>query len=123
VKKVLLALSLLSVLGLMSVCEKREDFPQLLDVTVPPRPGNLDVQRVDAINYHLTWTIDDPDNVVREYRVWSVNSFTPPDTIGTTVELFADVNTVIPITGLVFGVSSVTIQNVESDIATKPAPE
>ncbi len=122
-KKVLLALSLLAVIGLMSVCETREDFPPMLTVTVPPQPANLVVEKLDATNYHLTWTIDDPNNLVMEYRVWSVNSFTPPDTIGTTVELYADVNTVIPIPGLVFGVSAVTIQNVESDITTAPAPE
>jgi len=123
VKKVLLALSLLAVIGLMSVCETREDFPQMLNVTVPPQPANLVVQKLSEVDYHLTWTIDDPDNVVMEYRVWSVNSFTPPDTIGTTIELFADVNTVIPVSGLVFGVSSVTVQNVESDITTAAAPD
>jgi hypothetical protein len=123
VKKVLLALSLLAVIGLLSVCEKREDFPQMLNVTVPPQPDSLVVEKLDATNYHLTWTIDDPNNVVKEYRVWSVNRFTPPDTIGTTVELKADVNTVIPISGLVFGVSSITIENVESDLTIQAAPE
>ena len=122
-KKVLLALSLLAIIGLLSVCEKREDFPQMLNVTVPPQPDSLVIETDDSINFLLTWTIDDPGNVVKEYKVYSVNNFTPPDLIGTTVELYADVNTVLPVSGLVFGVSSVTIENVESDLTIQPAPE
>ena len=122
-KKVLLALSLIAVIGLLSVCEKREDFPQMLNVTVPPQPDSLVVEKIDATNYSLTWTIDDANNVVKEYRVYAVNSFLPPDLIGSTNELFTDVNTVIPVSGLVFGVSSVTIENVESDLTIQAAPE
>jgi hypothetical protein len=123
VKKLLLTVSLLMTgLLLLTGCEKREDFPTAIDVAEPPRPYDLEVVKTSATMYTLTWTIDDPSLLVDEYKVYSVSAF-GQELLGTTDQLQTDVDTVLPLTGLVFGVSSVTTQNVESDLTTAAAPD
>lgn len=122
-KKVLFTLCII-VTGLLVLtgCEKREDQPSVLDVTPPPRPFNLEIVKTSTTIYTLTWQIDDPSTVVSEYRVYSINSFGPPDLLGTTDQLTAEIDTVVELGGLVFGVSAVTIENVESDVTSLAAP-
>ncbi len=121
-RKTFIVAALVLLTGILSVCEKREDSQSVLDVAAPPQPDNLVVTRVDNINYTLTWTVDDPDNVVKEYKVYLITSFAPPDLLDSIEETSTGVNTVVEIPGLIFGVSVVTIGNVESAITTEPAP-
>jgi hypothetical protein len=109
----------------LAACEKREDFPPLLPIDSPPTPYDFEVVQglpPDTLDYDLTWKIDDPDSLVKEYWIYAYSSVTIPDTVGTTTDMFYAVRTAVDLPGLVFGVSAVTGQNVESDIVTAPAP-
>lgn len=121
-KNVFVVLSLMSLLVLLG-CESRNELPGVLGITPPPQPANLDIQKTSPTMYELTWTIDDPSTVVSEYRVYSVSAFAPPELIGSTTQTQTDVDTVIPVTGIVFGVSAVTVENVESDLISAAAPD
>jgi hypothetical protein len=121
VKNVFVALSLLSLLVLLG-CDSRNELPAVLGITPPPQPANLNIQKTSPTMYELTWTIDNP-TAVSEFRVYSVGPFGPPELIGATDQTQTDVDTVIPVTGIVFGVSSVTVENVESDLTSVAAPD
>ena len=102
-----------------SACDKREDFPTKYDVVIPPKPYNLSVTFVGAQSeYDLTWEIDDPNQVVDRYFVYLSSGLGVPDTIGTTQTTSFVYPWPFELSGLVFGVTAVSDQNVESDAAT-----
>lgn len=103
-------------------CEKREDFPSMLAIAPPPTPTNFQVTSPAEQEYDLTWEIDDPNGVVKEFWIYAYSSLTLPDTVGTTTGTSYFVRSAIPLQGLVFGVSAVSNQNVESNLAIAPAP-
>jgi hypothetical protein len=114
-KSLLIVLCTLALLA----CEKREDFPPKYDITIPPQPYNLSVTYVEAQRvYDLTWEIDDPDQLVEEYFVYLSSGLAAPDTIGTTTTTSFTYNWPLNLSGLIFGVTSVSDENVESDPAT-----
>jgi len=119
VKKAILVI--LITLALVA-CDKREDFPPMFSVVNPPQPYNLSVTQPTSTTYDITWDIDDPDQIVKEYWVYLVTGLGPPDTIGTTPSTSFTWSTPFSVSGLLFGVTSVTDQNVESNMSTVQAP-
>jgi hypothetical protein len=101
-------------------CEERQEFPQPLAISAPPKPFNLTVTSPAPQQYDLAWEISDPA-AVKIYRIYLV-SYGPPELVGTSETPSYLAETVFPISGLVFGVSAVSIENVESDLATAVAP-
>ena len=103
-------------------CESREDFPPKYDLTPPPDPFNLQIATPSQTQYDLTWQINDPGGIVQEYYIYLFTGFGPPDSIGTSVDTTFSWTTPFPISGVAFGVTSVTDQNVESDPEIETAP-
>jgi hypothetical protein len=102
----------------LAACQKREDFPPQYNLVIPPTPTNLSVTWVQARSqYDITWDIDDPDNLVDVFFVYLSSGLEPPDTIGSTTIPTFSFTWPFELSGLVFGVTSVSEQNVESDAA------
>lgn len=120
VKRTIVILGLVAVAFTSFSCEERQDFPQLLDVSAPPGPFNLTITSPAPQQYDLAWEISDPA-AVKLYRVYIV-SLGMPQLVGTSDTTTFLAQTVLPIQGIVFGVSAVSTENVESDLATAVAP-
>jgi hypothetical protein len=121
VRKALLILCLTVLVS----CTKREDFPPTLPIAAPPVPENLQIKKINTLigvldEYELNWDVSDP-SVVEFFRLYAVSGFllehigdtsAPPETV-----------TTLSMTGLVFGVTTVSVQNVESDPTFALAPD
>lgn len=118
-KKLILVLGVLLIFS----CEKREDFPPMHPITPPPAPSKLVVESYKPLEYDLTWRIDDPRGVVKEFWVWAWSDISLPETVGVTVDTFFCAETNFEIPGLVFGVSAVSTQNVASSMAISASPD
>jgi len=117
-KTIIIVLCSLALAG----CEKREDFPPKFDVTPPPQPFNLSISTPSQTQYDMTWEITDPDQVVQEYHVYLITGLGAPDLIGTSTTTSFTWTSPFPVSGIAFGVTSVTGQNVESDPEIEIAP-
>jgi hypothetical protein len=106
----------------LAACEKREDLPTELDVVPPPQPFNLTITTPSQTQYDLEWRVDDPNSIVREFYVYLFTGLGPPDSIGATPDTTFSWTSPFPISGIAFGVTSVTDQNVESDPEIEQAP-
>ncbi len=97
-------------------CSNHDDPPVRIDVIEPPVPVNFSVLSPAVGVFNLSWDINDP-SLVSYYRLYYVDPFfgqlTFADTTAATSIQF-DVGAAI--TDLLWGVSSVTIQNVEGTI-------
>ncbi len=111
-KFVLILILFLSVLA----CSKHDDPPLRIDVIEPPTPFNFTVVSPTPGIFDLSWDIDDPSSV-SYYRLYYLDpiylQLTFADTTAATAIQF-DVGAVI--TELMWGVSSVSIENVEGTI-------
>jgi len=104
-------------------CEGREDFPPKYDLTEPPIPTALQVDNPGGgTQYDLTWNIDDPDGIVREYYIYLITGLGPRDSIGTSQTTSFTWVSPFSVSGFAFGVTSVTDQNLESNPAIEDAP-
>ena len=108
--------------ALLAACEKREDFPTELDITPPPVPFNLSISTPSQTQYDMTWEINDPGSIVKEYYVYLYTGLTLPDSIGTSTTTSFSWTSPFPISGIAFGVTAVTDQNVESDADIETPP-
>lgn len=116
-------LIVLVVLLCVSSCSKHENFPNALDVNVPPKVTNIAVTvTVDPteILYDLTWDIGDP-SVVDHYKVYALVPYSPAELLGTSPTADFQAVAAFEIPGLSFGVSVVTTQFVEGGIVSAPA--
>jgi hypothetical protein len=114
---------LVVILGLVLVaCTQHDDLLPPIDVTEPPTPANLTVSTTDFVIYHLSWQIDDPSSVVKEYRVYSMVTGYAPVLQGTTDTTAVEINAKVPVLGVSFCVSTVTVDNVEGHLVCA-APE
>jgi hypothetical protein len=105
-----------------TACARHKDFPAMLPVIAPPTPTNFAVTTTDDVIYDLSWSVSDPSSVAM-YRIYSLDIFTgAPTVLDTTTATAAQVNTLVPTPGFVFGVSSVSVQNVESRVVFASAP-
>ena len=98
-------------------CSRHEELPPLLPLVEAPTP-DLTVFTADSLVFNLSWTVSDDTNVIF-YRIYTEIPLLGT-TMDTTMVLNAQVNTGIQIPGILFGVSSVTFQNVESLIDVQP---
>jgi len=87
----------------------------MLAIVEAPAPGNFTVTTADSIVFDLSWTEDSP-SLVKFYRLYNVDVFLGVVLIDTTAATSAQVDAVLPIPDLVFGVSAVSTGNVESRI-------
>jgi hypothetical protein len=121
--------ALASLLGATSLvlagCPKHEDFPQPLNVATVPTPNNFVITQPDTnvFDYDFTWEIDDPAGVVDHYRLYLVGSVAGADELlGETTNTSFLTSFPFSISGLRFGVSAVSTQNVEGGLAAKTVP-
>ena len=108
----------------VSACARHEDLPAPLTIlgvpiVAPPTP-DLSVSTTDSLTFILTWSVNDPTGVVSYYRVYTMIPFLGT-IIDSTLVANAQVDLGVVLPGLEFGVSSVTLQNVESAIDVEPA--
>lgn len=97
-------------------CSKHDDPPMQVDVVEPPAPFDVTVFSPTPGVFNLSWDVGDP-SVVNYYRLYYLDPFffdlTFADTtVGTSIQF--DVGAAI--TDLMWGVSAVTIENVEGRI-------
>jgi hypothetical protein len=100
---------------LLMACSEHDDVVPPIDVAEPPTPTNFQIETADLLTYHLSWEIDDPA-VVKEYRIYSQYGTSGPVLEGTAETTSIDVVSPVAIEGLVFCVSAVTVENVESHL-------
>lgn len=94
-------------------CEKHENFPQPLGVAVPQTVNNLSVTTLDNIVFDLTWDVDDP-SAVQVYRAYYILEGLPmPNLAGEGPTPQATIDFQVTVSGVTFGVSVVTPENVE----------
>ena len=106
---------------LLAACSADLTLPPKIDGTVPPAPSNFTVATSDQIDYDLTWTIGNP-TVIRFYHLYIVDPFMGPVFVDTTASTSVTVSTTFPTPGVVFGVSSVSTDNIESQLVFGSAP-
>jgi hypothetical protein len=123
VKRIVVFLGLIVVLA--AACSRHDDsVPPPLGVATAPAPSNFTVATTDFVVWNLSWTISDATNI-RFYHIYTQDPFTglaaqpPVDTVMTTS---VQINTIGALPGLVWGVASVSNDNVESTIIFDTAP-
>jgi hypothetical protein len=101
---------------LIFACSKHDDPPPQISVIEPPIPTNFTVTSPTPGIFDLSWDVGDP-SAVNYYRLYYLDPFfsqlTFADTTAATSIQF-DVGAAI--TELMWGVSSVTVENVEGTI-------
>jgi hypothetical protein len=102
-------------------CTKHNDFPQSIDVVEPPVPTGFTVAMPNLGEYVLDWDVADPA-AVSYYRIYIYSPYTGPEVFDTTSVSEYSKDLGIPLTELIWGVSSVTFENVESKIVYASAP-
>lgn len=114
----------LSVLAIVTLaaCSRHGDFPPGLVLVEAPAPTNVAVTTSDNIVYDVSWGVSD-STLVAFFRVYNLDPFTgAPALLDSTVTRAVQINTLIPTPGIVFGVSSVSVGNVESTITFASSP-
>jgi hypothetical protein len=107
-------ISLLTVI--LVACARHDDFPPMLAVIIPPTPSGFTVTTTDNIVWNLSWTNSDPTSV-RIFYVYTLDIFTgAPVLLDSTVATSLQANTSIAAPGIVWGVSAISPDNVESSI-------
>ena len=110
----IILVALVAIVVVASACSRHNDFPPLLPIQEPPVPQNFDVTTQDDQNYTLTWSVDNP-SLVAYYQIYLIDFFTGlPEPVDTTTTTLVQVDVGTPFPGLIFGVSSITTENVES---------
>lgn len=102
-------------------CSSHSDLPTEQSFTPAPTPTNVQITSAGGSLYDMSWSIANAIGVDR-YRVYSLSEFAPPELLGETTEMMFGIDTVIPVSGLPFGVSAVTDQNVEGAMAVAVTP-
>jgi hypothetical protein len=106
---------------LFAACSDDLTIPPPVNGVYPPQPENFVVTTSDDIVYDLSWTVSDT-TVISFYRLYALDIATGnlalQDTSGTRA---VQVNTLVPTPGLIFGVSSVSTDRIESAITTGAA--
>jgi hypothetical protein len=122
VKKIVIFVGLIAVVA--AACARHDDsVPPMLPVVTSPSPTNFTVATSDDIVWNLSWSIADP-TVVRFYLVYTLNPFTNMPELADTAMTPTPppYNTGAAVPGLVWGVSAVSTDNVESTIIYSSAP-
>ena len=119
-KKTILLISLLYVIG----CSTHEDFPEPLDIQVPPTVNNLSVTHPSDLVYTLDWNVNPGDTaLVDHFNVYVVGAYGVPEFLGSTGRTIVDVTLPFPLSNIFFGVAVVTTENVEGRLVYAVAPD
>lgn len=105
-------------------CARHDDAPPApLSVVVPPTPTGFTVATTDYIVWDLNWSVSNP-SAVRIYYVYTYNVITGQAVLAdSTMNTSEQYNTgATPLPGLLWGVSAVSPDNVESPIVQGTAP-
>jgi hypothetical protein len=111
------------IIGLAVVgCAKHDDAPPgPLSVAVPSTPQNFTIATTDFIVWDLSWTVDDPSSV-RIFYVYTYSALTGfPQLSDSTTNTSEQYNIGVAVPGLLWGVSAVSHDNVESPIRSGTA--
>jgi hypothetical protein len=113
---------LLVAVVLFAACTDDLEFPPAISGVVPPTPSNFTVTTPDDVVFTLTWSVSNSANI-RFYQLYTVDPFTGrPVFADTSSADSVQLVTPIPAPGIVFGVASVSTDNIESRIAFASAP-
>jgi hypothetical protein len=115
--KKLLFLALILMLG----CASHKDFPSAIQVSEPATPANFKVTMPTAGEYFLDWSVGD-STAVSYYRVYILDPYAGPEEVDTTSASSFHYNFYIPVTDVVWGVSAISVENIESSIVYAWAP-
>ena len=111
---------LLAALLLLS-CAKHKDLPNAINVNEPYKPVNFVVTMCPDGNYTLDWSVPDSTSV-DYYRVFIIDPFTGPEELDTTsVSNFAIDFRPLAVTGIIWGVSVVSVDKIEGRMASAVA--
>ena len=103
---------------LFAACSKDLTFPPEVTGVFPPQPQNFSVTTSDDIVYNLSWTVSDT-TVVAFYRLYTVDLQSGSAQLqDTSMTRSVQVNTLVPTPGLIFGVTSVSTDYIESAITS-----
>jgi hypothetical protein len=102
-------------------CSKHDNFPMAIDVASPQVPANFIVEMPDIGIYELDWEVADSTQV-SYYRIYIFDPFSGPAAFDETAVSEYYYEFPIAVTEVVWGVSSVSIENVESKIVYAFAP-
>jgi hypothetical protein len=120
----LLSLALTATVAVLTGCPKHEDFPQAINLQVPPTPSNFVITQPDTMlfDYDFNWSVDDPTHV-EFYRVYLSGQGVGPDELLTETNLTAFLATFpFSASGVRFAVSAVSEDHVEGAKAHAVAP-
>jgi len=115
-KKLLFVIALL-----LTACSEDLTLPPQISGVVPPTPSNLSLTTPDNILYTMTWDVSDP-TYVAFYQLYTLDPFRGPVLLDTTVTDSVQLVTPLPTPGIVFGVSSVSTDHIESRIVFASVP-
>jgi hypothetical protein len=96
-------------------CSKHESPPAPLAIPVPPKPMDFRVTMPTEGDYYLDWWVED-STAVDHYRVYIYDRSLGPTLVDTTSVSDYHYNFYMPILGVIWGVSAVSVENVESEI-------
>ena len=96
-------------------CSNHDDPPSPLGVSAPPTPTNFTVASPSPGIYDLAWDINNP-SAVKYFNLYYLDPFSGPVFADTTAATSLQVNVGGPVSGLTWGVSSVSVGNVEGHI-------
>jgi len=117
-KRAALIVVLVAILG----CAKHKDFPTPMDVKAPPTPANFRVSMDSLGTYYLDWEIGDSSSVAY-YQIYTYDAFAGLSEFDTTTTTSYQASFgLFKIVGIVWGVSAVTVDNIESVIVYGTAP-
>lgn len=114
----ILLFAIIAVMVAAGACSRHDDKPPMLGVQQPPNPQNVTVTTPDqGVTFMITWDVNNPA-LVAYYNIYTQDPFTGQATFtdSTTTTTVQVTTGGIPVPGLVFGVASVTTENVESQI-------
>jgi hypothetical protein len=106
-------------------CSQHSDTPTKYSFTPAPKVSNVQVTGVPGEPgvYDVTWDVDD-DTAVANYRIYVFDPFTgAPELVGEPTTPSAQVVVGLEIGGLAFGVTAVTVENVEGAMAVGVTPD
>ncbi len=107
---------LLAAVVILVGCAKHNDLPSPMDLNAPPTPANFTVNMPDTGNYFLDWDVVD-SLVVDYYQIYTFDPFSGPEKlVQTSVSNYHMDFRPFPLLGLIWGVSVVSVDNLESRI-------
>lgn len=110
---------------LSTACSKHNDFPQPLGVSTPPVVSDFTADPgPNAADYDLSWTLANT-SAIKGFRLYLLSDFAGSELLLEISDPFSTsvmINTGFPVTGAVFGLATVSTENVEGAMATVTAP-